>query len=80
MKRFTEQWFTLCKEPVLPTCILIPDRDSKSQKENKYLQVSQRMKFTVRNSHNMYSSELFKYVSVGQSATGHINIVKTRGT
>lgn len=28
------------------------------------------MKFTVRNSH-MYSSQLFKYVSVGQSATGH---------
>lgn len=42
MKRFAEQWLTLCEKPVLPTCILIPDRGSKSQKENKYLQVSLR--------------------------------------
>lgn len=70
----------LCEKPVLPAYILIPDRDSKSQKENTYLQVCQRMKFTVRNSH-MYSCELFKYVSVRQSATGHIKTtVKTRGT
>lgn len=44
-----------------------------------YKYISERMKFTDRNSH-MYSFELFKYVSAGQSATGHKKNTVKRGT
>lgn len=59
----------LCEKPVLLTRTLTPDRTARYRKRTsiyKYLR-----KFRVKISH-MYSFELFKYVSVGQSARGHI--------
>lgn len=41
------------------------------QKQVVFTSISQRMRFTFRNSQIHTEFELFKYVSVGQSATGH---------
>jgi len=73
MKRFAEQWLMLGEKPVWPACILIPLTGTVTARKRTsiYKYPSERMKYTVRNSQNMYSFELFKYVSAGQSAAGH---------
>lgn len=58
----------LCERPELLIYILSPDKD----RNRKYLQVYLKKGGLHLEIHRFYIEfELFKYVSVGQSATGH---------